>query len=539
MEAAACYIGETRNPDRDAKIAMNLEGLYGLFIYTMIPVAFIIVLGLPALGNAALVDPKTIFVHFASDGVRNRHRLEHPRLADRDHADPRADPLGAERDHRHRALASPDVDRRPVPALLPAGQQARRAEPLDVVQRRLLDRGRVHGRRRRDLHVLERRLPGLVHPGADRLLPAAQAPPERAPAVQAARVDEVRGAGDRRRVRDHLLLRRAGVRDLLVQRRRAQDAALLLHRLGRAALLPAVLRVPQARRGQAAAPAEELVAPARPRRSRARPTRERDGPAAATASPKPVRRGRSSGSCSRPRGGRSPTPRSPAWSSWPSRRTPASACSRSRGSTASSFGMQKPGLLPTKSRVGRAARDRGQGGQAARAQGDRGRRPRRRHPQGDQADPPGGRVRGLRRDRDGRRPRPQPRGRRLHRGPRSPSGCAARPRRSRCSWCSKTTRTASAASMGPFRPSSVPAGRVAIPRARQRAAVQPRQLDRQLERQQVVLVEVQPGQLLDPPQPLAQRVRVDEQLARSSITLRRSARYRSSVSSSDVRRLAS
>ena len=26
MEAAACYIGETRNPDRDAKIAMNLEG---------------------------------------------------------------------------------------------------------------------------------------------------------------------------------------------------------------------------------------------------------------------------------------------------------------------------------------------------------------------------------------------------------------------------------------------------------------------------------------------------------------------------------
>ncbi len=66
MEAAACYIGETRNPDRDAKIAMNLEGAYGLFIYTMIPVAFVIVLGTKALGNAALVDPKTIFVHFAS-----------------------------------------------------------------------------------------------------------------------------------------------------------------------------------------------------------------------------------------------------------------------------------------------------------------------------------------------------------------------------------------------------------------------------------------------------------------------------------------
>jgi amino acid transporter len=66
MEAAACYIGETRNPDRDAKIAMNLEGGYGLFIYVMIPVAFVIVLGNKALGNTALVDPKTIFVHFAS-----------------------------------------------------------------------------------------------------------------------------------------------------------------------------------------------------------------------------------------------------------------------------------------------------------------------------------------------------------------------------------------------------------------------------------------------------------------------------------------
>jgi amino acid transporter len=66
MEAAACYIGETRNPDRDAKIAMNLEGAYGLFIYVMIPVAFVIVIGNTALGNATLADPKTIFVHFAS-----------------------------------------------------------------------------------------------------------------------------------------------------------------------------------------------------------------------------------------------------------------------------------------------------------------------------------------------------------------------------------------------------------------------------------------------------------------------------------------
>jgi len=67
MEAAACYIGETKDPDRDAKIALNLEGGYGMFVYTMIPIAFIIVLGAKALSNTALVDPKTIFVQFAGD----------------------------------------------------------------------------------------------------------------------------------------------------------------------------------------------------------------------------------------------------------------------------------------------------------------------------------------------------------------------------------------------------------------------------------------------------------------------------------------
>jgi amino acid transporter len=65
MEAAACYIGETRDPEKDAKIAMNLEGGYGLIIYTLIPIAFITVLGAKALSNADLVDPNTIFVTFA------------------------------------------------------------------------------------------------------------------------------------------------------------------------------------------------------------------------------------------------------------------------------------------------------------------------------------------------------------------------------------------------------------------------------------------------------------------------------------------
>ena len=58
MEAAACYIGECRDPERDAKIAMNLEGLYGLFIYTMIPISFVVVLGASSSSNAALATRK-------------------------------------------------------------------------------------------------------------------------------------------------------------------------------------------------------------------------------------------------------------------------------------------------------------------------------------------------------------------------------------------------------------------------------------------------------------------------------------------------
>jgi amino acid transporter len=65
MEAAACYIGECRNPDKDAKIAMNLEGIYGMLIYTLIPIGFLVVIGAKALADPALVDPNAIFVNFA------------------------------------------------------------------------------------------------------------------------------------------------------------------------------------------------------------------------------------------------------------------------------------------------------------------------------------------------------------------------------------------------------------------------------------------------------------------------------------------
>src|SRR5256714_1911006 len=49
MEAAACYIGEGKDPERDAEIALKPRGAHGVLIYTPIPIAFIIVLGAEAL----------------------------------------------------------------------------------------------------------------------------------------------------------------------------------------------------------------------------------------------------------------------------------------------------------------------------------------------------------------------------------------------------------------------------------------------------------------------------------------------------------
>lgn len=54
MEAAACYIGECREPVRDAKIAMTAEGLFGLFVYVALPIMLLAVLG--TTGLQALFD---------------------------------------------------------------------------------------------------------------------------------------------------------------------------------------------------------------------------------------------------------------------------------------------------------------------------------------------------------------------------------------------------------------------------------------------------------------------------------------------------
>jgi amino acid transporter len=61
MEAAACYIGECRDPARDAKIALTAEGIYGVFIYIATAVVFVGVLG-AALKSA---DPLTLYTSFA------------------------------------------------------------------------------------------------------------------------------------------------------------------------------------------------------------------------------------------------------------------------------------------------------------------------------------------------------------------------------------------------------------------------------------------------------------------------------------------
>ena len=61
MEAAACYVGECREPARDAKIAMTAEGIYGAFIYIMTPLVFVGVLG-----AADSFDPLTLYTEFTA-----------------------------------------------------------------------------------------------------------------------------------------------------------------------------------------------------------------------------------------------------------------------------------------------------------------------------------------------------------------------------------------------------------------------------------------------------------------------------------------
>lgn len=61
VEAAACYVGECKDPERDAKIALTAEGLYGLFIYIASAIVFVGVLG----ASLKTSDPLTLYTSFA------------------------------------------------------------------------------------------------------------------------------------------------------------------------------------------------------------------------------------------------------------------------------------------------------------------------------------------------------------------------------------------------------------------------------------------------------------------------------------------
>jgi amino acid transporter len=58
-EAAACYIGECRQPARDARIAMTASGLYGGFIYLSLPLMLVVVLG-----HSPTDEPLTVFLAY-------------------------------------------------------------------------------------------------------------------------------------------------------------------------------------------------------------------------------------------------------------------------------------------------------------------------------------------------------------------------------------------------------------------------------------------------------------------------------------------
>ena len=45
MEAAACYIGECRNPGARREDRHDASGLYGFFIYVSLPLMLVVVLG--------------------------------------------------------------------------------------------------------------------------------------------------------------------------------------------------------------------------------------------------------------------------------------------------------------------------------------------------------------------------------------------------------------------------------------------------------------------------------------------------------------
>ena len=183
MEAAACYIGECRDPARDAKIAMTAEGLFGFFIYVSIPVMVLAVLGTEAISEA--VRRRAGAVHLLhAPAVRHERVLE---VVRRPGADPRAHAVGHQRHRGLRARPLAELPRRRAAALVRARQPPRRARLGDDLQRRLLDARAADRLAAADLRVLEHGLPVRARDLADRLLDLPHQAPRRSPAPCACR----------------------------------------------------------------------------------------------------------------------------------------------------------------------------------------------------------------------------------------------------------------------------------------------------------------------------------------------------------------
>lgn len=219
MEAAACYVGECRDPHRDAKIALTAEGLYGVFIYIATAVVFVGVLG----ASLKTADPLTLYTSFADHIFGSagwvKYLIGVPLVFALLLSVLNAI-MGV-----GRSLFQAAEDRM-LPRWFAHKKQAPRAGPGHVLQPDLLNDRRTVRLAGPDLHLLQRGLPDRRGRRADRLLPDAPVPPRPGKRVPDAWLVPLGGAR-RRAVPDLRLLR--GRLGRAEDRRRAVRGALPLH----------------------------------------------------------------------------------------------------------------------------------------------------------------------------------------------------------------------------------------------------------------------------------------------------------------------
>ena len=169
MEAAACYVGECRDPHRDAKIALTAEGLYGVFVY---------------IGTAGGVHRRARRLAQDLRPADPLHQLRGPHLRqrplgaipDRDPAGVRVAAVRAQRHHGRRPLAVPGGRGPDAAPLVRAQEQPPRPGPGHAVQPGVLHGGGPARLPGPDLHLLQRRLSAGHRGRPGRVLPDAPVP---------------------------------------------------------------------------------------------------------------------------------------------------------------------------------------------------------------------------------------------------------------------------------------------------------------------------------------------------------------------------